>query len=411
MDKDNTIKKNMLFNTTGSAVYFACQWLLLIVVVHITDYSEAGLLSLATNVTASPYIIALYGMRNYQVSDIEGKFSDRVYFLSRILSSIIAMSVCLIMIVIGRYDLRKSLVILAYMIFKIIEAFSDYYYGLEQKINRMDYSGVSLAIRGIATLAAFIVSYWFMKNLLVSLALMICFSLGVIIFYDIRILRKYYDEDVSKGKRGEVSVLMKECFPLAFVSYLNNLSIVLPRIMLEHYHGEEIMGYYSSVASPTSVIQLLATNLFAPLILVLTIHYNEKNVKKFTGILKRFFAGALIVSIVCVAAAEIMGEWVLVQLFKPQIRPYVYLFVPVIIMTVFMALNSCLFGICTLMRAMKEQYIRGAVGVVSSFAASLFLVKRYGAMGVVYASMIAIMFQMLLQLSVIVRKLKAIKDC
>ena len=58
------------------------------------------------------------------------------------------------------------------------------------------------------------------------------------------------------------------------------------------------------------------------------------------------------------------------------------------------------------MRVMKEQYIRGAIGVISSIVASIILVKKYDCMGVVYASLVAILLQMILQMGVIFKKLK-----
>lgn len=404
--KANNVRKNMIFSTVGSTVYFACQWLLLVLIVWLSDYKQAGILSLATSVTASPAIIALYSVRNYQVSDIEGKYENSTYFISRIVSSILSMMVCIIMIAIGNYTLYKTLVIIIYMIFKIIEAFADYYYGLEQKFDRMDYSGISMIIRGVGTLIVFIISFLIFSDLFVSLVLMSCFSALVIVFYDVKINRNHYGYNKFSGDWSQVKRLMIECFPLALVAYLNNFAVMIPRLFLERYYGEEIMGYYSSVASPTSVIQLFATSLFAPLIVTLTLYFNEKNTKAFVSILIKFFVAAIIVSVIGVIAAFFLGEWVLVLLFKPEIKPYVYLFVPVIIMTVFMALNSCLFSICTLMRVMKEQYIRGAIGVISSILASVFFVKKFALMGVVYASLVAILLQMILQLGVIAKKLK-----
>ena len=404
-DKKNSIKNNMIYSTVGSITYFTCQWLLLVLIVWLADYSKAGILSLATSVTASPAIIALYSVRNYQVSDIDGKYSNNIYFVSRIVSSLMSLIVCLIMIFIGGYGMYKSLVILTYMFFKIVEAFADYYYGLEQKFDRMDYSGISMVIRGIGTLIIFVISYLILKDLLISLIIMTIFSALIIVIYDVKVTRNHYGTSRFGGEWKEIKQLMIECFPLALVAYLNNFAIMIPRLFLEHYYGDELMGYYSSVASPTSVIQLLATSLFAPLIVSLTIHFNNKNKKAFISIIYKFLLASLVVSIVGIIAAKLLGEWVLVLLFRPEIKPYVYLFIPVIIMTIFMALNSCFFSICTLMRIMKEQYLRGAIGVLSSLVASVILVKKYDCMGVVYASLIAIMLQMVLQISVILKRL------
>ena len=408
MAGNNTIKRNMLFNTAGSAVYFACQWFLIILIVRMADYAEAGVFSLATSITASPVFIALYGMRNYQVSDINGEYSNATYFISRILSSILAFLVCLAMVFAGGYDLYKSTAVLLYMVFKIVEAFADYYYGLEQRADRLDRSGVSLAIRGAGTLLYFWLSYYALRNLFISLAGMCLISALVLVIYDLPFTRAKCGNIKNKTNRNDVKKLMVACFPLALAAYLNNLSVMIPRLFLERYYGSEMLGFYSSVASPTSVVHLLATSMFAPLITTLTISYSNGDKKSFLNTIRKFLCAALIVAVVGVVLAMIFGKWVLVLLFNKEIEAYAYLFVPVIIMTELLAMNTCLFSICTVMRVMKEQYVRGILGVISSFAASFLLVKKYEAMGVVYASVLAIVVQMILQTKAIIDRIKKI---
>lgn len=409
MSGDNAIKKNMLFNTAGSAVYFACQWFLIIIIVHMSDYTEAGVFSLATSVTASPVFIALYGMRNYQVSDLNGKYTNAVYFASRVLSSLFALIICMIMVLVGGYNLYKSIAIVLYMLFKIIEAFADYYYGLEQKVDRLDRSGVSLVIRGFGTLLFFVVSYYIWHDMFISLTGMCLISAMVLVLFDMPFIRDIYGREGERINWYDVRELMIECFPLALAAYLNNLSVMIPRLFLEHYYGSELLGYYSSVASPTSVIHLFATSMFAPLITSLTVFYNNRDKNSFLNIVRKFTYIALAVSVIGVVVAKLFGEWLLVLLFNIEIKPYIYLFVPVIIMTELLAINTCLFSICTVMRVMKEQYIRGVLGVVSSLVASLLLIKKYEAMGVVYASVFAIVIQIIMQMRIINRKLKNIK--
>ncbi len=408
MAGNNTIKKNMLFNTAGSAVYFACQWFLMILIVRMADYAEAGVFSLATSITASPVFIALYGMRNYQVSDINGEYSNATYFISRVLSSILAFFVCLAMVFAGGYDLYKSTAVILYMLFKIIEAFADYYYGLEQRLDRLDRSGISLVIRGVSTLLYFWISYYFFRNLFLSLIGMCLISGIVLVLYDLPFVKEKCGNIQNERDWNDVKKLMVACFPLALAAYLNNLSVIIPRLFLERYYGSEMLGFYSSVASPTSVVHLLATSMFAPLITSLTVSYSNGEKESFVSTIRKFLYVALIVAVIGVVLAMIFGKWVLVMLFNKEIEAYVYLFVPVIIMTELLAMNTCLFSICTVMRVMREQYMRGILGVISSFAASFLLVKKYEAMGVVYASVLAIVVQMILQTKAIIDRIKKI---
>lgn len=81
--------KNTLYNTYGTFFYFFCQWLITVFVVRIGNYHLAGVFSLVVSITNVFYCISLYGVRNYQVSDIKCEYSDADYFTLRTITSII----------------------------------------------------------------------------------------------------------------------------------------------------------------------------------------------------------------------------------------------------------------------------------------------------------------------------------
>ena len=104
---------------------------------------------------------------------------------------------------------------------------------------------------------------------------------------------------------------MLTCLPLAIVAFLNNLSLTIPKIYLERYYGEAVFGIYSSVSSPTIVVQLAATTLFAPLVPVLTRQYQEKNKKEFQKILLKFFALILAGTVLGVILSVFLADFAL----------------------------------------------------------------------------------------------------
>ena len=89
MDGTNSVKKNMLFNTVGSLVYYVCQWLPTVLIVRLSGYSDAGILSIAMSVTAAPAIIGLFNMRSYQVSDIQEVYNNDAYIKSRTVTNVL----------------------------------------------------------------------------------------------------------------------------------------------------------------------------------------------------------------------------------------------------------------------------------------------------------------------------------
>ncbi|MDO4287872.1 MAG: hypothetical protein Q4C55_01675, partial [Eubacterium sp.] len=114
-NKRLSVKENMIWNSIGSFLYLFGQWLLTIVIVHLSGYGDAGILSLAMSLTNMFYCIAIYGIRNYQVSDINEKYSSDIYVTTRLLTSILAFLVCIAFVWMSGYQETTFIAIILYM--------------------------------------------------------------------------------------------------------------------------------------------------------------------------------------------------------------------------------------------------------------------------------------------------------
>lgn len=406
--KTRTVQENMLFNTVGSLIYYVCQWLMSVIIVRLSGFGDAGLLSLAMSATAAPAIIGLFNVRSYQVSDMKGQYTDKEYMRSRVYTNILSVIACLAVVLYYGYSMGKAVIIMTFMGFKVVEGMADVYYGIDQKNERMDYAGISLTVRGIGSLVVFLGIFILSSNLLVSIVAMSLFSLAVVLGYDRRIVKHYQAGETEDTEviRKQVKSLLITCFPLAVVAFLNNMSLTIPKLYLEQYFGEEVMGIYSSVASPTIVIQLAATTLFAPLIPPLTVEFNNGNKKNFLGGLKKFALLIGAITILALIGSKLLAHWGLVLLFGTEIEPYVYLFIPVIIISILIAINASMFSVCTLIREIKSQYLIGGFGILAAVVGSLTLVKEYSMEGVVWALAATLLVQILIQFIIIYRKVR-----
>lgn len=404
--KVRSVKTNMLFNTVGSTLYYFCVWLASVIIVRLSGFVDAGLFSLAMTVTNSPAVIALFNMRNFQASDLNGEFTDQTYMVSRVVSCAASFALCIGMVLFYGYEPMKAATILVFMCFKIVEGAVDVLYGIDQRKERLDYAGISLSIRGIGTLVAFIVVFLLSKSLLVSFLAMTLVSLSVVVIYDRHVTRPLMDGRKTEELWKAVGRLLLICLPLAVVLFLNNYAIMIPRLVLENNFGEEIMGYYSSVSSPTVVVQVAAQTLFAPLVPGLTRYYTEKQKKPFLKGLFGFFAFAGVLTVIAIALAYFFGEWLLVTVFGEEIVPYVYLFIPILLMSVLIAVNVALFAVVTLMRIIKPQYIVGVAGILSSLLLSFALIPKTSCDGVIAATMISMGVQILIQIIMIAAGVK-----
>lgn len=406
----NNLRKNTLYYTFGSIIYFFAQWLMTVLMVKLSGFENAGLLSLAMSVTSAPSIVTLFNIRNFQVSDVKEQFISKTYIVSRYFTCILSFVICWGMVIVYGYDFKKTLIILSYMLFKVVEGFADVYIGIEQKYERLDLAGISMFIRGIGSIVVFAAVVYLTDNLVVANLCMDIIALAIVLSIDRRFAQKFIREHEMNLKQQNMKDawnLLYICLPLAIVSFLNNLSLTVPKLILEKYYGETILGIYNSISSPTLVVQLTASTVFAPWIPILSNFYNTGDKKAFNNTAKKISLLVLGLTVFCMVSVLLLYkfgilEWLLVMLFAEEIRSYTFWFIPVIIAAILMAVNACLFSMCTLMRKIKSQYLIGLVGIISCYVFSYYFIPKADMQGVIIAIMGSAILQILVQLIIVV---------
>lgn len=409
MKKKSTLA-NIFYNSFGSIFYYGCQWLTTILVVRLSGYEDAGNYSLAMTFTAAFAILALFNTRQYQVSDVQGEYTERTYINSRWISMLVAFAICLVGLVFNSYTPHQWGVILLYMLYKCAEAWIDVYHGIDQKNGRMDYICYSYLIRGILMFAGFCGVLYLTKNLIWAVGSVTIASVAVAFFYDRRIAEGFIKAEEKKVDREAVKRLMFAMIPLVIVAVTNNLSISLPKYFLEKYYDETVLGYYSSVATPSTVVQLGASTVFVPLITPLADKLKVGDKKGFVGILKKVIVAFVVLSVMAVLVSALFGKWFLVLVFGEEIRPYTYLFVPIIISALLISINASLFPMCTVLREIKGQLWVGIVGVLVSVISSIQFVKKYSMNGVVIALLLTLAVQIIIEIYCVYHKMKKWKE-
>ena len=253
-------------------------------------------------------------------------------------------------------------------------------------------------------LSAFCGVLYLSKDLLFAVGSMTAVTFLVAFCYDRRIAVRFMRKG-DPADSGAVKTLMLTLLPLVVVAVTNNLSISFPKYFLERFYGEEALGYYSTVATPSMIVQVGASTIFIPLITPLADRLKENDRRGFVGILKRVSAVFAILSALAVAASALLGEWFLLLIFGEEIGPYTYLFVPIILTTMLISVNACLFPVCTVLREIKGQLAVGVLGLAASFFASIVFVRRNSMDGVVIALLITLGLQIIIEICCVYRKM------
>lgn len=358
------LKKNMLWNAAGNLIYLGCQWLVTVLVTNLGQFHDAGILSVAMSVSATFQTVAMFGIRNFQVSDVEKKYSDTCYVGFRTLTCGAAMLACILFSLITGYRGEQLLSIFLFMLFRLAENFSDVLHGIAQKNGRLDVAGKSFAIKGVGLLAVFLAGYKLSANLCVGLACMAFFSCATTLLYDLFATRKLSQFGVAEKGTGWLS-LARETAPLCVYLFLSSAITTLPKLILEKQCGEEVLGAYASIFAPALLISAAAGYLYTPFIPHFAKTYHEGNRKDFFKTFCKISVGILAFAALALFVATLLGDFILQLIFGEKIDAYVYLLVPILISIFVYAYFCFLCMLGVVLRDFVWLLIAGGMGLLT----------------------------------------------
>ncbi len=382
--KKLSLKKNMIYNSLGSIFYLGCQWLITVLVVRLASYSDAGMLSLAMSISNIFFTVATFGIRTFQVSDYNNKYTEKLYVKTRFFTCTVAMVFCIMFALVNvEYTKTQILVIVLYMFYKIIEAFIDVLAGIQQKKERMDYICISFVLRGVLSLSAFVSIILITGSLLYAIIGMIILTAMILVFYDLRICYKIADLKTVKNDTG-VRDVMSECWTLMLNTMFLSALVAIPRYFLEAIYDNEMLGIYASVATPTVIVQTACNLIYNPLISKLTHNYTIKNKKEYIAIIKKCVIAVTAFFLLSVLIAAIWGNWGMKLLFGKEIADYVYLLIPILFTTFFIALIYFFGMLLTIMRKLKTLVTVNGISALIILLISPLLIKKFALDGINY---------------------------
>lgn len=368
----NKIGKAIIWNTLGSTVYLGCLWLLNILVVRVGNYSEAGVLSLAISVANVVQSISLAGIRNFQVSDVEGKYTNFTYIVARYITSSLGFIGCMLFVLFNSYSRYQTACVMAMCIYRILDGLTDVYHGILQKNWRLDLVGKALILRGIGVVLSFTIILQATKSLFYAILGMTILSFLIFLFGEHHFAGKI--DNVSRHfDWGSTTGLILHTIPLAlYTTLLNGISVVT-RYYIELIEGEEKLGYYSSIASPALIVQVAATYIFTPLIGKFAEYNKQKEEEKFIRLMWKCVLLIAAVFVTAILVCLFLGDFGLKLLFGETILSYSDLLMPIVLSTGLTAI--------VLFQSMLLVVLRDMVGVtvgnVIGFAANLVLAPMY----------------------------------
>ncbi len=405
-EKKLSVYENLIWNTIGSFTYLICQWLLTLIVVRVSDgFGNAGNLALAISVTNIFFNLACFNVRPYLISDLENKFSSEQYCSFRIFSCASSVLLCFIYSSFFRYSKEQMLCIMLYMVFKLTEAWVDLYHGFEQRKSRMDIGGISLFARGILSVVSFTVALKLTQSVNWGIAIMTITVFIFIVVFDVPNVKKF--ENITfRFKKDHMFIMLKEFFPLTVGALMSSIGTNLPRQALQAELGSDILGIYSTVATPAVFVQVAASYIFNPVLVEFAELYRNKNYKKFMREIGKISGVLIGLIVICLIGGKLVGRLGLTILYGAKISQYADALMSVLLFTGLNAFVWFFWNLLIVMRLQKKVVYINGVGLVVCLAIMRPMIIKYQMNGVSYVLILYSVVLIILMLYEIKRNLR-----
>lgn len=298
-------RKNFIWNLTGTTINTLTSLLYMIIVTRINGLEDAGIFSFAFSNACVLVVIGMYMGRTYQINDV--RFSDKVFIQSRKVTCFLMLLISFGMIVLYRYPLERTIVFLAWIFYKMIDAFSDVLYGVLHKNDRLDYVGKSLTLKGIFSVILFIVLDYFFKDIIIASVGACAAMLIVTLLWDYRYYRQYRDEEENWSVKECITVLKEGAFVCATTlmsTYLVNAS----KYAIEAGGTDSEQAVYGILAMPATAMVLAGQYLIQPMLMRVSYLYRKRQGKPFVRtilIMGAALSGVGIAGVICAATIGI----------------------------------------------------------------------------------------------------------
>lgn len=386
--------QNYFWNIIGVSLNSFSIMIYLIIITRINGIDNTGMFSFVFAFCAIIQVIALFGGRIYQVSDVNKEFKVNNYFSSKIYSILLSLLFTAIYIIFSNYSVEKIVLLCFILIVKIIETFSDVIYGVFQSNNRLDIVGKSYLLKNILCLIFFYIINIFTRSLLFSSFSLIIINIIIYFFYDFKKVKEYCNISFKKDKKNYL--VLKNSFFYFLSSFILLVISNVSRFSVDGFLSNLDQGYFGILIMIPSIITLFGQFIIAPVIIDLSNLYNIKNKK---GLIKKILNCiyiSIIICAICFLLAYFLGEPILTMLYKVSFKDYKHTFLLLILAGFFNVITLIFSTVLTIIRKTKIQVVLYLITLLISIVSSIYFTQNFQLNGAIISYFLVALIQSLL---------------
>lgn len=370
----------VIWNSLGSTMYGANSFIMLAMVSRIGTVEQAGCFGIAFTTAQILYIVGLFGVSHFQMTDYKERYHFQDYWVARCISGMLMLVICFAAILCLRFSQEKIWYTILLTILMLLNAFGDLYQNLFFQKNRLDLSGSTLFFRTLVSLLFFCAILLITRNIAFAIISQIISNGILTLFYAKKIAKPFLPVQ-SGSRKASVRSLVTECLPLFFSLFFMNIIINASKYGVEFFLDDTAQGYYNMIFMPVQVINLCSQFIFKPYLNQYAAALSSTNHRTFWKlfvfhcflIAGFIFAGSL--------ASYYFGTLVLGFIYGKDISSYALTLTLVVLGGGIYAVCQLCYYIFVLLRCQTRIMVIYIVGLIVAAVSSAYFISAFGLLG------------------------------
>ena len=258
--------RDFVWNTVGFAAWGMVFPFLTIVVTWLAGVERAGMFSFSFVVANLLYILANYGVRTYQVSDIDEYHSFSDYQVNRLITCVLMVVIGFLFCKIAGYEGEMFTMSMGLFFFKAIDALGEVYEGRLQQADKLYLGGVSLAVRSGASFVLFAIALVVTGDLGIAAIAMAIAALASFAFATFPLTMFETPRSMPPSMRS-IALLFRECFPVFLALFLYAVIDNMPKFVMQGAalpYDNQL--YFNALYFPAQAILITVGMVYKPLL-------------------------------------------------------------------------------------------------------------------------------------------------
>lgn len=257
--------RDYLWNTVGLTAWGMVFPALTVVVTQLSGVERAGMFSLAFVTAHLLFYLGGYGVRTYQVSDLDGAHSFADYQIHRVLTCALMLVAGYLYCLLRGYGAEMLALSLGVYAYKAVDALGDVYEGRLQQRDKLYLGGISQTVRSVFALVVFSVLLVVTGSLVTASIGMAVAALVTFLFVTFP-LALLETPKSSPASAASVARLFKQCAPLFVALFMYALVDNMPKFVMEGALSYDNQLYFNALYFPAQAVLLTAGFLYKPLL-------------------------------------------------------------------------------------------------------------------------------------------------